>query len=121
MLGFSILMLYPFKIAEFKTPIELKETVLEPGGTLEYTIDYCKYWSIKGIVIPNLTNDVLFELAHQNFNTPVGCHKLETKYQLPTFLPPGEYELIFIIEYKPFPFRTITYTTETEKFIIRKK
>jgi len=110
----------PIKVIDVVTqPAEISATTIKAGDSIFYTVDYCKYLPIKAEVIRQLVNSTTIPLEEYDSNAEAGgCHYgVKAKPSIiPSYVGPGEYHLQIHYLYRPYPWRTIDYSFDTEFF-----
>lgn len=114
----------PIKVVEvLNQPVTVSSTTVRAGDLISYTTDYCKYLPIKAEVLRQLVNSTTIPLEEYDSNAEAdGCHYgVEAKPSiLPSYISPGEYHLQIHYLYRPYPWRTIDYSFDTEFFKVVK-
>ena len=108
---------YPYNVVDIKgAVVDHKE--YKVGDDLHYTVNYCKYMPIKGVVFSELADGVVYNLKGTVSNSAVGCgEKIMTVGRTPD-VPAGKYHISIRAVYQVNPFRQITVTYQTNEFEI---
>lgn len=123
MIWFFWTLFAPIKVIEvLPQPVKISATTVKAGDLIYYTTDYCKYLPVKAEVIRQLVNSTTIPLEEYDSNAEVGCHYgIQAKPSiLPSYISPGEYHLQIHYLYRPYPWRTIDYSFDTEFFKVVK-
>lgn len=110
------MIVYPYRIIEFKTPFEVENKIIERGNFLKYTFDYCKYTDEVPEVKREYIDGIIFISASTRANVVKGCNTVVVSEPIPETLPAGEYKMRITVTYHPNLLREITYVNETETF-----
>ena len=109
----------PVKVLDVYGNITTDKEIYKAGETVTYTADYCKYKQIPAIGSHALVDGIIIPYSKIETNVPVGCDKLVMPLKIPEYAPSGEYYLQIDFNYHVNPFKDVSYTFETERFIIQ--
>ncbi len=113
--------LWPVKVAEFNSPIQVDKTVYRPGERITYTLDYCKYKDIGGTINRALVNSTRTVFTEITGNMAIGCRVTKVSdLVIPDYMDDGDYHIEASIEYQVNPIRTEIVKWQTEQFKIIK-
>ena len=118
------MVLWPDTVITFKNPnsIQVDKKIYYPGDRITYTIDYCKYKNISGIVSRAITDDFRVTFTDVQSNLPLGCHTTQVNdLTIPLFLSTGTYHLTISGMYKINTlrsFETPLLTTESFQVVV---
>lgn len=116
-IGFNLI--YPYKTIEVVQPVPVCKEVYRPGETLGVCMDYVKHTDQSARVQRAFIDGVIFSLPVYKSSYLTGKHCIEDiTTVIPESLPAGTYYMHVIIEYDFPPFRTVTYTFDTQKFTV---
>jgi hypothetical protein len=116
-IGFNLIYPYPTMIVENPAPVLNK--IVHPGEALQVQINCEKLTDRPGVVTRQFINDIIYVMPSYISNYPMGkSNKISLSTKVPAELPPGTYYVRTTIEYEFPPFRKITYTFDTEQFIV---
>ena len=104
--------------------IDMLDTVVHPGGTVRYIINYDKYLNEPGEVTKMLISErrdknhvrVYSLTAHFLWALPMGAGYAETITEIPKYIPPGYYRIKYHIRYSLSPLRNFVEEFETPYF-----
>ncbi len=121
-LGF--LAFIPVKVMEAQTqPYKIINKELNPGQTIVYEIDICKYKPLGATVSRQIVgdnNEALVSLTPVSTDVPMGCSKsLSATTRVPDGLPPGKYHIELTLTYRVNVLREEHYRVTTESFVVR--
>jgi len=119
MLVFFYWTFYPYKTLEFKQdtfPVENK--VIDPGGNLIYSVDYCKYTDLPATVSRSFADSLLFPMQSMTTNNRKGCGVNRVVIPIPESLELGDYFMIIRYQYQVNPIRQITLVKQTDGFTV---
>lgn len=112
---------YPYKVMEAKSPAKVLTPIVHAGDRLVFINEACKYMPLVATTTRQIIDNVVINLPEIKGNMPVGCHKMENKnIIIPDFMDTGEAKVLITNTYQVNPFRTVSYTYETEVFKIVK-
>jgi len=114
------MLLCPYNIVETNSPFPVYKEEVKAGGEITYDVQYCKFKDVSGNVKTQLVNDVIHFYPDTFAIMPAGCKNYTGRKKLPDFLSEGEYKLMFNVEYKVNPLKTISIPMETETFRVIK-
>jgi hypothetical protein len=109
---------YPYNPIEFKNERFIVDTpIVEQGGYLSYTIEYCK----DNDLIPVVSTSYVDGIIYQTPNTPQpfygnDCEPKNFLVYIPKALPPGKYYLDHMFTFKVNPIREVSVEAKTEMF-----
>lgn len=108
----------PYKTIEFKNEeFKVHTPVVEQGGYLSYTIEYCK----DNDLIPEVSTSYVDGIIYQTPNTPQpfygnDCEPKNFLVYIPKALPAGKYYLDHIFTFRVNPIREVIVEAKTEMF-----
>jgi hypothetical protein len=116
---FMYLTFYPFKTLV----VNEIHTINSPksGGTLLYSVDYCKYSDAPSTVYRTLHSEDESQIVPFPSVTTIsilGCHRVTVPLQLFPSIMPGRYYMTADAVYKLNPYREIYYKFQTPVFTI---
>jgi hypothetical protein len=118
-IGFNLV--YPYPTMTVESPATVLNKTVHPGEVLQVRINCEKFTDNPAVVTRQFINDIVYVMPSYTSNYVKGKHdtiSLSTK--VPSELPPGEYYVRTTLSYSFPPFRTITYTFDTERFTVVK-
>jgi len=107
---------YPRRVIVIETPIEVLNEKVTAGTAVDLRINYCKYHPIKGSVNVLLVDKFTLPIASFDGNLQIGCHQIDTKMTIPTFVQAGTYRLDFSATYRLNPVREYKIDFWSEDF-----
>ena len=114
-------LMYPYQTIEVMQPAPVCKDVYKPGDTIGVCMQYEKFTDQSARVQRAFVDGVIFSLPVYKSSYLVGKHCIEdVTTVIPDSIPDGTYYLHIILEYDFPPFRTVTYTFNTTKFIIKR-
>jgi hypothetical protein len=118
---FAFWQFYPYKVLTFNnSPFPVMEKNIKAGGTLTYTIDYCKEINNGALISKTFSDEISYSVESELNNRPIGCHKINVDIDIPKTLPPDEYNLQLVYRFKLNPIRYVEVSARTEQFNITK-
>lgn len=115
----AVNLLYPYPTIEVKQPAPILNPTLHQGDTLTVIMNYDKQTDHSARVQRAFIDGVIYSMPVYKSSYVSGKHTVEdVTTQIPDTLPPGTYYMHVILEYDFPPFRTMTYSFNTEKFTI---
>lgn len=118
---FGYWLFYPMKVIEFNKEVKTDRTEYKPGDRITYTISYCKYKNVSGVLLRALVNGTRTEFTPARGNMDMGCHTINrSDLVIPDYSDNGIYHLEATAEYKVNPVRKITVSWSSNEFIIKK-
>lgn len=115
---------WPVKTLEIKnftenSPIQIKNTIVHPGESLSYQLNYCKYTDLPSTVHRTLIDGQVISLTDTAGQLPTGCHNVTVKTAVvPETINPGKYYLDVSVLYRINPFRTEIIKYHTGYFTV---
>lgn len=110
--------MYPYNVITFNGDFVVKQPMVRQGGYLEYTSSYCKHMDITAIITRSFVDGIVYTTPSSTTNRDAGCHTMGVGINVPEGLPPGEYHIEILFEYRVNPIRTIVYKNNTKKFVV---
>ena len=108
---------YPYRALEIKSPMPVLNSPVEPGETVQYVVDFCKYTDKPTKISGRIVNDVVIGLPEGTATAKNECGTLVSNtFMVPDILPPGKYRLDFVATIRVNPLREIHVPYETEEF-----
>ncbi len=102
-------------------PIQITNTVVNPGDRLEYQLDYCKYTDAPSTVHRTMIDGQIITLTDTQGQLPAGCHVVTVKTAIvPTTINPGKYYLDVTVSYRVSLLRTVYIHYHTTYFTVVK-
>lgn len=113
---------FPFKTIEIKNlPFKVDQLVVEPGETITYEVDYCKYTDRPAEVIHSFVDGFTYSLPVGQSNLPKGCGVTRLGIVVPETINPGRYRINTTLTYKLNPLRNDTVSLGSQYFEVVKK
>lgn len=117
----AFLALVPVKVYEIEAPYKTLKNEYRAGEAIEVRQVYCKLEEYPATVDISIVDGYIEALRTINSNSPIGCYdRVATSAVVPEYLAEGDYKLRYIFTVHVNPFRTETYTVETEMFKVVK-
>ena len=103
-------------------PNKVLTPVVEQGGTLKFTFDYCRLHPYTSTLSRTIRNDT-FSFPLPSFETAgqTGCFVLDAHVPIPEGLPAGRYYLLSVNTTRINSFNTVVTQHETEWFEVVEK
>jgi hypothetical protein len=118
---FTIWLNFPYKPLKFNQDLlPIVNKTVKQGESLQYVADYCKYVDLTAQVSKRFVNGLIYTTPTTLTNQNTGCHTVTVFVPIPPELPPGNYYLSNIYQYKMNPLRTVTIIQNTEWFEVIK-
>lgn len=120
------LMLWPVKTLELtnyneNTPIQILNTTVHRGDTLQYNLSYCKYTDLTSVVHRTFIDGQVITLTDTPGKFPKGCRNaLVTTAVVPETINFGSYYLDVVVEYDLNPYRKEFIHYKTSYFTVVK-
>lgn len=105
-------------------PMPVTTPLVEPGGSVTYVLDYCKFVDTSAGVIRELRrvdNQITVSLAESGSSLPTGCHQIKVIEPIPSYVPDGDYVLRLTRQYRRTTYRDLPLMLETEPFTVRQR
>lgn len=110
-------LIYPYKTITFNSvEFPINKTVVKQGGTISYSVDYCKYINSPATVTRSFINALIYVTPSTINERPMGCNVLNIQVVVPQELPPGNYYMQMNYQYQVNPIRKISILHNTEEF-----
>jgi hypothetical protein len=121
MLLFGFWMFYPYKTIVFNNvPFPVNKSEYNPGDSLIYAVDYCKYTNIIPNVARFYVNGIIYLISsNPAVYKPKGCDRAYVQLIIPESLMADTYYLKISYAYKVNPIRTITIEASTSAFLVK--
>ena len=108
----------PVNVISIKSPFKVITKSVNPGGTLVYELNYCKYQPIPALLTKVFVDDILYSTPAVASNLPVGCHTTRAEIDIPNTLPAHFYQVKLLYHYQVNPLRTQDIEIVSEPFTI---
>ena len=118
----------PYNIIDYPNePMPVGKEVYEHGEQIDYYIEWCKFREFPArvefkLVQPMESGSRTAYILSQYVSSTVGtgCGSSNSlSPQIPQYIPPGEYKLMFEVSYRVNPVRTVNETTSSQFFTIK--
>jgi hypothetical protein len=116
--------LYPYKVMTMKNQYALPvdKPVYQAGDRVFYTLDYCKYMDITGLLIRTISDGISVNYEPMQSNVPLGCHVVKRgDLVIPDFIPSGIYYIKSSSEWQVNPIRKVLMNFRTVPFEVVNK
>jgi len=122
-LTFAYWIYWPNKVIEIHNAqaIQVDKKEYRIGDRISYTIDYCKYTEIQGIVSRSLVDGFKYNYSDYKSNVSIGCKTvIVSDMVIPDYLTPGIYHIETLAEYKINPLRNVEIRWKSVDFKVVK-
>jgi hypothetical protein len=113
---------WPNYILSVDEPFKILTPVVPRGEYVHYQLNYQKRANISGYITVQLYDGYCISLddgIYSNVPTVKDKKPINGMRQIPVFVNPGTYILRWTATYRPWPWRTLTYTFNSERFEVR--
>ena len=97
-------------------PYKVDKQEVRGGDIINVNQKFCKTRAISGDFRAYFKDGVYFLFNQFETTEELGCQDIWVNYQVPTTLPSGKYQILYVITYKVSPFKTVQERLETEYF-----
>lgn len=116
--GFWVI--FPYRILTETENVHILTPSVRPGGSVVIELHFCKNYPMTEITSRELVDGFVYMLPTVQTYEPLGCYNRRIFVPIPEVTPEGSYKIITRAEFHPNPFRTISYSWETDKFVVKK-
>jgi hypothetical protein len=111
---------WPYEVNKVETPIEIMnvDKTVMAGDWLMYKIKYDKKMDISGTLSRKIINNSKIDLADVSATSPIKKGVDVVYVEIPKRADPGKYYLMWSVDYKVNPIRTVTVSAISECFYV---
>lgn len=102
-----------------QNPSKILTKTVQPGGTVVYELNFCKYTDIKATISRAIVDHYVVLLPDTTSEFNQGCRIADLSVQTPLGMPPGPYHIVTTFKYQVNPLHEIDTTVSTENFVVK--
>jgi len=120
LLAYIVILVYPFKVVEYRGPYKVETPIVKAGENLRYKRNFTKLISAQGLLHCTLQNGIIYALPDKQSNWPVGEYHDSIEITIPQTIPPSKYQYHCTVTFVLFGFRNVRHEFITEEFLVVK-
>ena len=120
LISYIVVLLYPFKVAEFHSPLKVLTPIVQKGGSLLYQQDSEKFMQIEGNMNCYYVDGLTLPVGSKPSNRAVGINKEVISIVIPESLPPATYFYKCTLTYEVLGIKEVRYEFYTDNFTVTK-
>jgi len=116
LLAYIVILVYPFKVVEYRGPYKVETPIVKAGENLRYKRNFQKLMPIAGYLHCTLEDGIIYALPDKISNWPVGEYHDSIEITIPQSIPPSIYKYHCTVTFTLFGFREVVHEFYTEEF-----